>query len=38
MVYDTTELPLSGQSVVYIAIKPQNATLFSQVVVPLTLK
>jgi RNA polymerase sigma factor (sigma-70 family) len=38
MVFDTTELPLAGQSVVYIAIKPQNARLFSQVAVPLTLK
>jgi hypothetical protein len=38
MVYDTTELPLAGQSVVYIAIKPQNADRFSQIAVPLTLK
>jgi hypothetical protein len=36
MVYDTTNLPLSGKTNVYIAIKPQNATLFSQVVIPLS--
>ncbi|OAI50294.1 hypothetical protein AYO44_05770 [Planctomycetaceae bacterium SCGC AG-212-F19] len=38
MVYDTMELPLAEQSVVYVAIKPQNAALFSQIAVPLTLK
>src|SRR3989304_6883974 len=36
MVYDTTSLPLSGQSRVYIAIKPQNSTLFSQIIIPLS--
>jgi RNA polymerase sigma factor (sigma-70 family) len=38
MVYDTTELPLAGQSVVYLAIRPQNADRFTQVAVPLILK
>ncbi|MBY0523282.1 MAG: RNA polymerase sigma factor [Gemmataceae bacterium] len=38
MVYDTTELPLSRQSVVYIAIRPQNSRLFSQIEVPLNLR
>jgi hypothetical protein len=37
MVYDSTSLPLSGRSVVYIAIKPQNSTAFSQIAVPLNL-
>ena len=37
MVYDTTGLPLSGHSVVYIAIKPQNSSLFTEVAVPLNL-
>ena len=37
MVYDTTALPLSGHSVVYIAIKPQNSNLFSQIAVRLDL-
>ena len=36
-VYDTTALPLSGHSMVYIAIKPQNSNLFSQIAVPLDL-
>ena len=35
MVYDTTALPLAGHSVVYIAIKPQNSDLFSQIAIPL---
>jgi len=35
MVYDTTALPLAGHSVVYIAIKPQNSDLFSEIAVPL---
>ena len=37
MVYDTTALPLAGHSVVYIAIKPQNSNLFSQIAVRLDL-
>jgi hypothetical protein len=37
MVYDTTALPLAGRSVVYLAIKPQNSSLFTQVVLPLNL-
>lgn len=37
MLYDTTELPLEGRRVVYIAIKPQNAATFSQIAVPLKL-
>lgn len=35
MVYDTTTLPLAGQTVVYIAIKPENSNLFTEVAVPL---
>jgi hypothetical protein len=35
MVYDTTQLSLSGHSVVYIAIKPQNSNLFTEIAVPL---
>jgi RNA polymerase sigma factor (sigma-70 family) len=38
MVYDSQDLPLAGERLVYIAIKPQNAELFSQIAVPLTLK
>lgn len=38
MIYDTNELPLAGQPLVYIAIKPTNANVFSQVAVPLTRK
>src|SRR5262249_519162 len=35
MVYDTTGLSLSGHSVVYIAIKPQNSNLFTEIAIPL---
>jgi hypothetical protein len=35
MVYDSTELPLQGRRLVYVAIKPQHATTFSQIAVPL---
>ncbi len=35
MIYDSSLLPLDGQSVVYIAIKPQNSELFSQIAIPL---
>jgi hypothetical protein len=35
--YDTKALPLGNQEKVYIAIKPQNAKTFSQIVIPLTL-
>jgi RNA polymerase sigma factor (sigma-70 family) len=38
MVYDSTALPLAGQTLVYLAIKPENSERFSQVAVPLTLK
>jgi len=38
MVYDTRALPLAGQKIIFIAIKPQNADSFSQVAIPLTLK
>ena len=38
MVYDTTELPLAAQDVVYLAIKPQNADVFTQIRIPLTRK
>ena len=37
MFYDTTALPLAGHSVVYIAIKPQNSNLFTQIAVRLDL-
>ena len=38
MVYDTTALPLvASDSVVYIAIKPQNSNIFSQIAVRLDL-
>jgi hypothetical protein len=37
MVFDA-RLPLTGQRMVYIAIKPQNSERFSQIAVPLTLK
>jgi hypothetical protein len=36
MVYTATGLKLSGVGTVYIAIKPQNSDLFSQVVLPIT--
>lgn len=34
MLYKTTAIDVTGKSVVYIAIKPQGATLFRQVAVP----
>jgi hypothetical protein len=34
MVYATTELPLTGKTEVYLAIRPDNAKLFSQVRLP----
>ena len=36
MVYDTTDINMNGQQVIYLAIKPQNSNVFSQVVFPLT--
>jgi len=38
MIYDTQALPLAGHSVLYLAIKPQNSDVFSQVAIPLDLK
>jgi RNA polymerase sigma factor (sigma-70 family) len=38
MVYDSSELPLAGQRMVWIAVKPQNSERFSQIAVPLSLK
>jgi RNA polymerase sigma factor (sigma-70 family) len=38
MVYDSTALPLSGRSMLYVAIKPENSARFSQVALPLTLR
>jgi hypothetical protein len=35
MIYDTTDLPLTSWKVVYIAVKPENSTLFSQIAMPL---
>lgn len=37
MVYDARALPLAGRSLLYLAIKPQNSEVFSQVVIPLHL-
>lgn len=36
MVYDTTTLPLTGHAMIYLAIKPENSDLFTQIVVPLS--
>ena len=38
MVYDSRALPLTGQPVLYLAIKPQNSDIFSQIAIPLTRK
>jgi hypothetical protein len=35
MHYDTTAIPTGGQSTLYLAIKPHNSNLFSQVAIPL---
>jgi hypothetical protein len=35
MVYDTTGINMAGHSVVYIAIKPQNSSQFTEIAVPL---
>jgi hypothetical protein len=35
MVFDRTDLPLKDKQVVYVGIKPQHATTFSQIAVPL---
>ena len=37
MTYDTTAIDVAGKKLLYIAIKPQNSSLFSQIMVPLTL-
>jgi hypothetical protein len=34
MLYRSTKLPLAGKAVVYLAIKPENATRFSQIALP----
>jgi hypothetical protein len=34
--YDTSAIPLSGQTVVYFAIKPQDSNVFTEVVVPIS--
>jgi hypothetical protein len=36
MVYDKAQFPVSGKSLVYVAIKPQNSEDFSQIAIPLT--
>jgi hypothetical protein len=36
MIYDTTAINLSGRSVVYLAIKPQNSAVFSQIAFPIS--
>lgn len=36
MVYDTTAINVSGRSQIFLAIKPQNSTVFSQIVFPLS--
>jgi len=33
--YDSTALPLAGHDLIYIAIKPQNSSLFTQIAIPL---
>jgi RNA polymerase sigma factor (sigma-70 family) len=38
MVFDTTALPLAGRSEIFLAIKPHNADVFSQIVVRLNLR
>jgi RNA polymerase sigma factor (sigma-70 family) len=35
LIYDTTELPLTWRSVVFLAIKPRDSDLFTQIAVPL---
>src|SRR5262249_28619814 len=35
MVYDTKKLRVSERTLIYIAIKPQNARTFSQIAIPL---
>ncbi len=36
MIYATRALPLGGKSLVYIAIRPQNSKLFTQIAIPLS--
>ena len=36
MIYDTKSIDVSGKSMIYLAIKPQNSSLFSQIAFPLT--
>jgi hypothetical protein len=36
MIYDTTGINLSGRSVVYLAIKPENSSVFSQIALPVS--
>lgn len=38
MVYDSSALPLQGRATIYLAIRPENASLFSQVAIRLTRK
>lgn len=35
MVYDTNKIDISGRSMIYLAIKPQNSGVFSQIALPL---
>ncbi|AMV39250.1 Copper resistance protein CopC [Planctomyces sp. SH-PL62] len=35
-VFDSSALPLAGHSMVYIAIKPQNSDLFTQIAIPIS--
>ncbi len=35
MLYDTTGINMNGNSTLYLAIKPQNSSVFSQLVLPL---
>lgn len=37
MIYDNDTLPRAGKDFVYVAIKPQDAATFAQVILPLTL-
>jgi hypothetical protein len=35
MVYNTTGISMGGHSMIYIAIKPQNSTLFTEIAIPI---
>jgi hypothetical protein len=35
MVYTTTDIPLEGRKAIFLAIRPANATRFSQIELPI---